>query len=81
MLAAEKRVEELRELMGVWKGTAEEKARGRVIDGLAKVVADRRREVEARGGLVGKGKGEVDNSSGEAKKGFLGRLREEIYLE
>lgn len=67
--------------MGVWKGTAEEKARGRVVDGLAKVVADRRREVEAKGGLVGKGKGEVEKSAGESKKGFLGRLREEMYLE
>jgi len=81
VLAAEKRVEELREMMGVWKGTAEEKARGRVVDGLAKVVADRRREVEAKGGLVGKGKGEVEKSAGESKKGFLGRLREEMYLE
>ena len=81
MLAAEMRVEELRELMGVWKGTAEEKARGRVVDGLAKVVAERRKEVEAKGGLVSKGKGEVGIRAGESKKGFLGRLREEIYLE
>jgi len=81
VLAAEKRVEELRELMGVWKGTAEEKARGRVVDGLARVVAERRKEVEARGGLMGKGRGEVERSVGESKKGFLGRLREEIYLE
>lgn len=67
--------------MGVWKGTAEEKARGRVVEGLAMVVAEKRKEVEARGGFVGKGKGEVEKSAGESRKGFLGRLREEIYLE
>lgn len=81
VLAAEKRVEGLREFMGVWKGTAEEKARGRVVEGLAMVVAEKRKEVEARGGFLGKGKGDVEKGAGESRKGFLGRLREEIYLE
>jgi len=39
--AAKKRVEELRDLTTVWKGTAEEKARTKFIDSLAKMVEDR----------------------------------------
>lgn len=47
---AEKRVEELRALVDVWKGTAEEKARGRFVEGLGRVVGERRREWEAKSG-------------------------------
>ncbi|KAL2069944.1 hypothetical protein VTL71DRAFT_14624 [Oculimacula yallundae] len=39
------RVQELRELAVVWKGTAEERARGRFVDGLAKMVEDRHKEL------------------------------------
>ncbi|KAI9836327.1 MAG: hypothetical protein M1838_005080, partial [Thelocarpon superellum] len=41
--AAIKRVEELRELAHVWKGTAEEKARVKFVDGLIKLIEDRQR--------------------------------------
>lgn len=39
-LAATKRIEELRDLAIVWKGTAEEKARLKFVDGLSKMVED-----------------------------------------
>lgn len=43
--AAAKRVEELKELAMVWKGTAEEKARTKFVDTLAKMVEDRHRDL------------------------------------
>ncbi|KAE8445157.1 hypothetical protein EG329_013653 [Mollisiaceae sp. DMI_Dod_QoI] len=43
--AAAKRVEELKELAVVWKGTAEEKARTKFVDSLAKMVEDRHRDL------------------------------------
>lgn len=46
--AATKRVEALRLLATVWKGTVEEKARNRFVDSLAKIVDDRRRVLESR---------------------------------
>ncbi|KAG8160239.1 hypothetical protein KVR01_009775 [Diaporthe batatas] len=42
---ATKRVEELKELVTVWKGTAEEKARQRFVENLARMVEDRHREL------------------------------------
>lgn len=42
---ATKKVEELKELVTVWKGTAEEKARQRFVEGLARMVEDRHREL------------------------------------
>ncbi|RDW64905.1 hypothetical protein BP6252_10556 [Coleophoma cylindrospora] len=53
--AAAKRVEELKNLATVWKGTAEEKARIKFVESLAKMVEDRHRdllrEVEYEGRL------------------------------
>jgi hypothetical protein len=43
--AAAKRVEELKELAIVWKGTAEERARIKFVESLAKMVEDRHREL------------------------------------
>jgi hypothetical protein len=43
--AAAKRVEELKDLSTVWKGTAEEKARVKFVDSLAKLVEDRHRDL------------------------------------
>jgi hypothetical protein len=43
--AAAKRVEELKELALVWKGTAEEKGRVKFIDNLARMVEERHREL------------------------------------
>ncbi|KFH48617.1 hypothetical protein ACRE_005340 [Hapsidospora chrysogenum ATCC 11550] len=42
---AAQRVEELKELTSVWKGTAEEKGRNKFIESLAKMVEDRHREL------------------------------------
>lgn len=42
---AASRVEELKELTGVWRGTAEEKGRTKFVDSLAKMVEDRHREL------------------------------------
>ncbi|KAJ0125162.1 hypothetical protein J7T55_006506 [Diaporthe amygdali] len=42
---ATKRVEELKELTTVWKGTAEEKGRQRFVENLARMVEDRHREL------------------------------------
>ncbi|CAG8960625.1 hypothetical protein HYFRA_00013503 [Hymenoscyphus fraxineus] len=43
--AAAKRVEELKDLAIVWKGTAEERARVKFVESLAKLVEDRHREL------------------------------------
>ncbi|RAL07680.1 uncharacterized protein BO97DRAFT_399519 [Aspergillus homomorphus CBS 101889] len=93
--AAARRVESLRTLALVWKGTAEEKARTRVVDGLAKIVEDRRRALESQGradssqqpsGASAKAQSaghRRQESEGPAGGIFrnLQRLREEIYLE
>ena len=42
---AARRIEELKELAVVWRGTAEEKGRAKFIDGLAKSVEDRHKEL------------------------------------
>ncbi|OQO06660.1 hypothetical protein B0A48_08447 [Cryoendolithus antarcticus] len=47
--AAAERVEELNVLAEVWRGTVEEKARGRVVDMLAGIVEERGRSVGGRG--------------------------------
>jgi hypothetical protein len=46
--AATQRVEALRRLASVWKGTVEEKARNRFVDSLAKTVEDRRRILDGQ---------------------------------
>jgi hypothetical protein len=46
--AAIKRIDELRDLASVWKGTAEEKARARQIDGLEKIVEDEQKALARR---------------------------------
>ncbi|KAI0885364.1 uncharacterized protein GGS22DRAFT_142786 [Annulohypoxylon maeteangense] len=65
------RIEELKELTKVWKGTAEEKGRTKFIDSLAKMVEDRHkellREVEQNGRRDGRA--ESDNGSRKAATG------------
>ncbi|KAL6239979.1 hypothetical protein BDW75DRAFT_235813 [Aspergillus navahoensis] len=86
--AAARRVEALRTLSLVWKGTAEEKARGRFVDGLAKAVEERRRLVEPpvqsqqaqNSGSRGHQR-QVSEGPGGGIFRNLQRLREEIYLE
>lgn len=43
--AAMAKLEDLRRLVGVWKGTAEERVRARTLDGLAKVVEDEQKKL------------------------------------
>lgn len=43
---AEARIQALRDLAVVWKGTAEEKARGKFVEGLVKVAEEKQREVQ-----------------------------------
>lgn len=67
---AANRIEELKELTKVWKGTAEEKGRNKFIEGLAKMVEDRHRELvkERDAGRADAGrKGEIQASSEEAR--------------
>ncbi|KAF2130476.1 hypothetical protein P153DRAFT_422374 [Dothidotthia symphoricarpi CBS 119687] len=46
MAKAEIRIQALRDLAQVWKGTAEEKARTKFVEGLVKLAEDKQREVE-----------------------------------
>ncbi|GFF63434.1 hypothetical protein CNMCM6936_003825 [Aspergillus lentulus] len=92
--AATKRLEALRELATIWKGSAEEKARNRFLDSLAKIIDDRRRSLEnqgssdqsqarsssTRGKTMGHQRQESEGPGGGIFKN-LQRLREEIYLE
>ncbi|KAK0747557.1 hypothetical protein B0T21DRAFT_354598 [Apiosordaria backusii] len=59
---AAKRVEELKELCQVWKGTAEERGRTKFVEGLARMVEERHerlvREVQQNGGGGGGGQGQ-----------------------
>ncbi|KAJ4371513.1 hypothetical protein N0V83_004731 [Neocucurbitaria cava] len=43
---AEVRIAALRDLAQVWKGTAEEKARGKFVEGLVKLAEDKQREID-----------------------------------
>ncbi|KAL5417870.1 hypothetical protein PMIN03_001361 [Paraphaeosphaeria minitans] len=44
--AAQTRIQALRDLAVVWKGTAEEKARAKFVEGLVRIVEDRQKEVD-----------------------------------
>ncbi|KAI1093364.1 hypothetical protein F5B19DRAFT_450057 [Rostrohypoxylon terebratum] len=62
------RIEELKELTKVWKGTAEEKGRTKFIDSLAKMVEDRHKELlrEVEQNARRDGKADLDSSSRKA---------------
>ncbi|KAJ5105990.1 hypothetical protein NUU61_003337 [Penicillium alfredii] len=84
--AASGRVETLRILSTVWKGSAEEKARGRFVDSLAKMLDDRRRTLEQtadpqRGPRPRSEQRRDSDSGGGGLFRNLQRLREEMYLE
>lgn len=88
--AASRRVEEMWALVTVWKGSAEEKARNRFVDSLAKMVDERRRALEPqtvehtpRPQPKSRPSMERNDSGGPGGGLFrnLQRLREEIYLE
>ncbi|KAJ5293683.1 hypothetical protein N7508_008504 [Penicillium antarcticum] len=91
--AANRRVDAVRLLATVWNGSAEEKARNRFVDSLAKIVDDRRRSLEQqqaateqnqRASSRSRPETRRDSDSGAPAGGLfrnLQRLREEIYLE
>ena len=86
---AKERIADLRELCTIWKGTEEDKARRKWVDGLEQMVDE---ETKKEGG---KGRGTVIKSEagrdttipkstlepGGNAPGFLKRLRDEIYME
>ncbi|KAI4870622.1 hypothetical protein F4820DRAFT_402788 [Hypoxylon rubiginosum] len=65
------RIEELKQLTKVWKGTAEEKGRTKFIDGLAKMVEDRHKELIRETEQSGRrdGKADLDSSPRKAAAG------------
>jgi hypothetical protein len=89
--AASRRLEALRTLAAVWKGTAEEKARTRFVDALGRIVDERRRVLEHQQAMAEQSQRgprsreqRRDSDSGAPAGGLfrnLQRLREEIYLE
>ncbi|KAJ5890938.1 uncharacterized protein N7473_007166 [Penicillium subrubescens] len=90
--AATRRVEALRNLSVVWKGSAEEKARQRFVDALGRIVDERRRILEHQQAMAeqnqrgprSRTEQRRDSDSGGPGGGLfrnLQRLREEIYLE
>ncbi|KAI1747838.1 hypothetical protein F4782DRAFT_395786 [Xylaria castorea] len=64
---AARRIEVLKELTTVWNGTAEEKGRTKFIDGLAKMVEDRHKELMREMEQAGRRDGRTDGESGLRK--------------
>ncbi|OKL63494.1 hypothetical protein UA08_01551 [Talaromyces atroroseus] len=92
LAAATRRLEALRNLGTVWRGTAEDKARTRFLDSLAKIIEDRRRALEnQRERASKKGRSSMDQIAEERSNTDSGpggglfrnlqRIRDEIYLE
>ncbi|EEA27080.1 conserved hypothetical protein [Talaromyces marneffei ATCC 18224] len=88
LAAATERLERLRNLATIWKGTAEEKARTRFLDGLARIIDDRRKALEnQRDRASKKARSSMEQIAEERDSGpgglFRGlqRIRDEIYLE
>lgn len=87
---AVERVREVRACLGLWKGTGEEKARKKFVDGLEKMVEERtRRQIGAADEKVKSGQANEETkadvkpmpSRGPGLLRNLQRLREEIYME
>jgi hypothetical protein len=90
--AAAERVEEWRVLAEVWKGTAEEKARTRVVEGLVRMMEERQKVI---GGRRAEGRrqperavdmryGDLETKGAEGGYGFLQNLRnfkDGMYLD
>lgn len=89
LVAATERLETLRNLAKIWRGTAEEKARNRFLDGLARIIEDRRKTLEnQRDRASKKARSSMEQIAEERDSGpgaglFRGlqRIRDEIYLE
>lgn len=86
--AASKRVEDFQNLAIVWKGTAEERARNRVVEGFAKIVEDRKRALGTSNQNRSYPESAKSNSQpsrlgapGAAAGGLWRKLRDEMYLD
>lgn len=89
--AATKRLDEYKQLSTIWKGTSEEKARARFIEGLSRLVEDRARNLESRGLNQRSGTNTPHRSSSQQGRPTrqdggglfrgLARLKDELYLE
>ncbi|QKX57342.1 uncharacterized protein TRUGW13939_04454 [Talaromyces rugulosus] len=90
LAAATERLQLLRTLGQVWKGTSEEKARNRFLDSLAKSVEDRRRALDSQRAkksrvpttqAVDEASASDTGGSGGGLFRNLQRIRDEIYME
>lgn len=90
--AAQRRLATFQNLALIWKSTAEEKARNRVVDGFSKIVDDRRKVLDSQGqsrrGPYDSGRNSAQPSRTSTPSvpsgglfGGLRKLRDEIYLE
>lgn len=90
--AAEQRVEQMRTLAEVWKGTAEEKARSKLVDGLQKLVEDKQKSLQpGRAAQPGRRPtpspargGDLRYGDREGGYGFLQNLKKlggDVYLD
>lgn len=89
--AAAERVEELRALAEVWKGTAEEKARTKFVESLVKAMEDKQKAIARKPDgrrqpqrAVDMRYGDLDSRPGEGGYGFLQNLRnlkDGMYLD
>lgn len=90
--AASRKVEEYRRLAMLWQGTAEERARIKFVDSLTKIVEDRKKSLDSRGGARNfsngsssslgrnpRGLGEGSGAAGLFRN--LQRLKDDLYLE
>lgn len=80
--AASRRVESLREFATVWKSSAEEKARNRFVDSLAKIVEDRRKVLESTASTTtsqepGSGPGQAQQRAAGSNNRAMGHQRQE----
>ena len=80
--AASRRVESLREFATVWKSSAEEKARNRFVDSLAKIVEDRRKVLESTVSTTtsqepGSGPGQAQQRAAGSNNRAMGHQRQE----
>ena len=79
---AARRIEELKELTTVWKGTAEEKGRTKFIEALAKMVEDKHKELlrdVEQSGRRGSAKSQAEASAGTASADDAGQAETKGY--
>lgn len=74
--AATKRIEELKALSEVWKGTAEEKGRERFVEGLSRIVDEEQKKIAKR--AEGKRQGGIQGQTMDYRYGDSGRGAQDI---